>query len=81
MENARNKGFKFQLLKVQSTANQKNLSVKAGLSPSKNVCVTFLIETPLKVIKNVFYFALKAFFILKMFKFLSQHFGHVGKTA
>ena len=31
--------------------------------------------------KNVFYFALKALFVLKIFKFLSQHFDHVGETA
>ena len=28
--------------------------------------------------KNAFYFTLKAFFILKVFKFLSWLFGHVG---
>ena len=31
--------------------------------------------------ENAFYFILKAFFVLKIFKFLSQLFGHVGKTA
>ena len=31
--------------------------------------------------KNTFYFVLKALFILKIFKFLSRPFGHVGKTA
>ena len=31
--------------------------------------------------KNVFYFVLKAFFVLKIFKLLSRHYGHVGKTA
>ena len=31
--------------------------------------------------KNYFYFALKALFVLKIFKFLSQLFGDVGKTA
>ena len=29
--------------------------------------------------KNVFYFVLKAFLVLKIFNFLSRHFGHVGK--
>ena len=29
--------------------------------------------------KNVFYFVLKASLVLKIFKFLSRHFGHVGK--
>ena len=31
--------------------------------------------------KNAFYFILKALFLHKIFKFLSLHFGHVGKTA
>ena len=31
------------------------------------------------MIKNVFYFFLKFLFVPKIFKFLSRHFGHVGK--
>ena len=31
--------------------------------------------------KNAFYFILKALFVLKIFKILSQLLGHVGKTA
>ena len=31
--------------------------------------------------KNDFYFILKAFFVLKIFKFLSWLFGDVGKTT
>ena len=31
--------------------------------------------------KNIYYFALKDIFALKIFKFLSRHFGHVGKIA
>ena len=38
-----------------------------------------MIESPLKIMKNVFYFVLKASLVLKIFKFLSRHFGHVGK--
>ena len=34
---------------------------------------------PLKLMKNAFYFTLKAIFILKIFKFLSSIFGHVEK--
>ena len=42
----------------------------------------FLIpESPLKMMKNAFYFTLKTFFILKIFKCLSWLFGHVEKTA
>ena len=36
-------------------------------------------ESPLKIMKNVFYFTLKAFFVPKIFKFLSWFFGHVVK--
>ena len=54
--------------------------IKVGLSASKNNVIR-LIENPLKVIENTFYFILKAIFVLKIFKFLSWLFGHVGKTA
>ena len=40
-----------------------------------------LIESSLKMMKNVFYFVLKAFFVPKVFKFLSRPFGHAEKTA
>ena len=40
-----------------------------------------MIESPLEMIKNAFYFILKALFILKIFKFSSRLFGPVGKTA
>ena len=36
-------------------------------------------ESPLKMVKNTFYFPSKALFILKMFKFLSWLFVHVPK--
>ena len=54
---------------------------KVGISLFKTICVICLIESPLKMMKNVFYFVLKAFFVLKIFWFLSRHFGYVGKTA
>ena len=41
----------------------------------------FCNENPSEIIKDAFYFILKALFILKIFKFLSWHFGHVEKTA
>ena len=37
--------------------------------------------TPLKVMKNAFYFILQALFVLKVFKFLSWLFGHVEKKV
>ena len=55
--------------------------LKVGLSPSKKICVICLIEIPLKLMKNVFYFTLKALFALKIFKILSWHFGHTEKTV
>ena len=38
-------------------------------------------DSPSKMMKNAFYFILKALFVLKIFKFLSWVFGHVEKTA
>ena len=35
----------------------------------------------LKIMKNAFYFTLKALFVLKIFKILSRLFVHVEKTA
>ena len=65
--------------------NQALLAYEGGfkvrLSPSEKSCVICLIESPLKMMKNAFYFILKALFVLKMFKFLSRLFDHVGKTA
>ena len=55
-------------------------TLKIGLSPSENICVARFIESPLKIMKNAFYFMLKAFFVLKIFKVLSWLFGHVEKT-
>ena len=37
--------------------------------------------SPLKMMKNVFYFMLKVLFVLGTFKFLSWFFGYVEKTA
>ena len=55
--------------------------VKVGLSPSKKFFAICLTQNPLKIMKNAFYFILKALFVLKIFKFLSRLFGHAGKTA
>ena len=56
------------------------LLFKVGLSLFKKIAIC-LMESPLKMMKNTFYFILKALFVLKIFKFLSWLFGHVGKTA
>ena len=47
-----------------------DIYIKVGLSPSK-VCFICLNENRLKMMKNVFYFTLKAFVIFKIFEFLS----------
>ena len=46
--------------------------------PKKNICFN---GSPLKIMKNAFYFTLKAIFVFKIFKFLFWDFGHVEKTA
>ena len=46
----------------------KLATVKGALSGLRQF---FAIESPLKMMKNVFYFTLKALFVLKIFKFLS----------
>ena len=38
-------------------------------------------DSPLKMMKNVFYFILKALVVLKMFKLLFWVLGHVEKTT
>ena len=53
--------------------------IKVGLSLWFNK--SFKIKDSKKIVKNAFYFILKALFILKIFKFLSWLFGHVEKTA
>ena len=54
---------------------------KVRLSSSKKNCFISFNESSLKKMKNIFYFILKAFFVLKIFKLLSWLFGHVEKTA
>ena len=51
---------------------------KDALSGLKQFLAT---ESPLKVMKNAFYFTLKALFVLKIYKFLSWLFGHVKKRV
>ena len=55
--------------------------VKVGLSPSKKNCVICWTESPLKMVKNAFYFILEALSVLKIFKLLSPLFVHIDKTA
>ena len=48
---------------------------------NRNFVNDIMIEIPLKMMKNAFYFILKALFVHKIFKFFSRRFGHVGKTG
>ena len=52
---------------------------KVGVTTSKNNFFISFNDSPLKMMKNAFHFILKALFVLKIFKFLSCHFGHVEK--
>ena len=56
--------------------NEQPLQFKGALSGLREFLTT---KSPLKIMKNAFYFTSKALFVLKIFKFLSQLFGHVSK--
>ena len=62
------------------TPAEENLRLKLDSHlPKKNLC--YLLDWKLyKMIKNAFYFNLKALLALKTFSFLSQLFGHLRKT-
>ena len=70
------------LIKVILHENDVKIDVKAGLShlPNKIIFICFN-ENPLKMMKNAFYFIVKAFFVLKIFNFLFWLFGHVKNSA
>ena len=55
--------------------------LKVGLSFSKKRFFICFNESPLKVIKTVFNFILKALFVLNIFKFLSWLVANVEKTT
>ena len=60
-----------QYLPVMVTNELKKLSPKMykfGLSPPKKVVFICFNEIPLKMMTNAFYFILKAYFVLEMFK-------------
>ena len=55
-------------------------SLGRNLAFRKNLC--YLLDwEPFKMMKKDFYLVLRAFFVLEIFKFLSQHFGQVGEIA
>ena len=65
----------FHTLIINAEVRDKNI-VKGALSGLRQF-LTF--ASPLKVMKNDFYFTLKARFVLKIFKFLSWLFCDVEK--
>ena len=54
---------------------------KVGLSPSKKNCFICFNKSPSKVMKNAFYFILKALLVLKIFIFSSWRLVHLEKIA
>ena len=69
-------------MKIKIFENEvKTFYLNSNSHLPKKKCVICFIESPLKMMKNAFYSILKALFILKILKFLSQPFGHAGKTA
>ena len=54
-----------------------DISFKIGLSSSKKSCVICFIENLLKMMKNVFYFILKAHFVRKIYLFYQVFFSQV----
>ena len=67
-----------QLLSITHEIYQ---SLKSDSHPTKKILFICFNKSPLKVMKNAFYFILKALFVLKIFTFLSWHFGHVEEMA
>ena len=67
------------LLASLNKLSKKELKSDSHL-PKKFLFICFN-ESPLKMMKNAFYFILKAPFVFKIFKVLSWHFGHVEEMA
>ena len=66
---------------ILSLHKKMKFSIKVRLLPSKKdffICVNHSLS---KMMKNSFYFILKALFVLKIFKLLSWLFGHVEKKG
>ena len=59
-----------------SNDRKNSFLLNDALSGLRQVLAT---ESPLKMMKNVSYFILKALYILKIFTVLSWLFGHAGK--
>ena len=57
------------------------LKVDSPLPPPQKNHLIAPKKSPVKIVKNTFYFILKALFVFKMFKVLSWLFRDVEKTA
>ena len=73
--------YKKILKKEKSIEILKIFDLKSNSNLPKKFSFICFNESPLKMMKNTFYFNLKALFVLKILKFLSWHFGHVEETA
>ena len=60
---------------------EKNILKSVSHLPEKKTIWFCFSESLSKIMKNAFYFTLKALFVLKIFKLLSWLFVHVEKTA
>ena len=63
---------------MDSDNELKKIDIIGALSGLRQFLAT---ESPLKIMKNAFYFTSKALFILKIFNFLSWLFWSCSKTA
>ena len=71
-----------ELFKVEVMMSKQKFapSLKLGSHVLKK-CFLCFNEIPLKMMKNMFYFILKAPFVFKIFKFLCWPFGHGERTG
>ena len=67
-------------MQLKEKIESRTLKSHSHLSKKKKNIICFN-DSHSKMMKNVFYFMLKALFVLKIFKFLSWLFEHVEKTA
>ena len=74
--------MKLEKINENLRAGRKNpLVLKLDSHLPKKIIFICFNESPLKMIKNAFYFIWKALFVSKIFKFLSWIFGYVENTA
>ena len=73
--------LKLEKDKKKKFAKIKERKLKIRLWPFKKYCLIFFNENTVKMMKNAFYFILKARFVLKIFKVLSWLCGHIEKMG